>query len=742
MQSWFGPYRLDGLLGRGGMGDVFRAFDTEHNRVVALKLLPEHLSADADFRARFRQEAETVATLRDPHVVPIHRYGEIDGRLYLDMRLVDGEDLGAVLAREGPLDPARAVAVVEQVAAALDSAHDDGLVHRDVKPSNVLLTEPRAGLPEFVYLVDFGLARSVTAHAMSLTGTGQAIGTLAYMAPERFADAPVDRRTDIYALTCVLYECLTGRKPFDGESTASVVHGHLQRMPPRPSERREGLPPELDSVVVRGMAKRPDDRFPRASDLAAAARAALTGARPAPHAPHPPAPRSPLDGARSPGTSPQRPRTGVHAVPHPTASARMPMTPPPMPVPMPAAPMAPTNGSSPPRSAPPRTLVTPLPLPVPRPAPLADPAVPGVAVVGPPAPGDAAPARRRPLPRRAGWVVVALLAVVALVGAFLLLPSGGAAPVAERTVVVGENVVRAVALAQLGGRAVLAASGDDRATVVADALTGERVGEPRTGHEDDVYALAAGTVEGRTVVVTGSDDHTARITDLAGAAPDGVLTAHSDDVNAVAVGDLDGRPVAVTGSNDRSVGVWNLADGTPVSFFPTAHTQFLRAVLLARVGDRAVVVTASNDGTVRQWNPADGTAAADPYTGHTAEVRALAAGVLDGRTVLASAGYDDTVRVWDPATGGTLSSIDVGTDVHGVAFAEVDGNLVVVSAAEDSAVRLSDPRTGEVLAPALTGHRGAVQAVATGTVDGRPVAVTGGDDGTARVWDLAARLAG
>ncbi|EOD68459.1 serine/threonine-protein kinase, partial [Amycolatopsis vancoresmycina] len=179
----FGPYRIEGLLGRGGMGEVHRAYDTAHDRVVALKLLSDPFVADEAFRARFRRESQIVARLREPHVIPIHAYGEIDGRLYLDMRLVEGRDLKELL-EAGPLEPGRAAEIVAQVAGALDAAHADGLVHRDVKPSNVLVTD--AG---FVYLVDFGIARSMTAEGTSITGTGNVIGTLDYMAPERFGEA-------------------------------------------------------------------------------------------------------------------------------------------------------------------------------------------------------------------------------------------------------------------------------------------------------------------------------------------------------------------------------------------------------------------------------------------------------------------------------------------------------------------------------------------------------------------------
>jgi serine/threonine-protein kinase len=238
----FGPYRLDGLLGRGGMGEVHRAYDTRRGRPVALKLLLESLSADPDFRDRFKREAALTAKLHDPHVIPIHDYGEIDGRLFLDMRLVVGSDLATVLAHDGALPAERSVTIVEQVAAALDSAHADGLIHRDIKPSNVMLTEPRPGRPDFCYLLDFGIAH--TAANSRMTATGITVGTFEYMAPERFLNAEVDKSADVYALACVLYECLTGQPPFLGDEPA-LMYAHVNLPPPGPPSNAWGSRPAL-----------------------------------------------------------------------------------------------------------------------------------------------------------------------------------------------------------------------------------------------------------------------------------------------------------------------------------------------------------------------------------------------------------------------------------------------------------------------------------------------------------------
>jgi serine/threonine protein kinase len=287
----FGAYRIEGLLGRGGMGEVYRAFDTEHDRVVALKVLSEHLAADKGYRERFRREAHSAARLNEPHIVPIHRYGEIEGRLFLDMRLVPGRDVAEVLANEGPMDPARAVSIISQAARALDSAHADGLIHRDVKPSNILVTG--TGDDEFVYLVDFGIARSTTdTQGPALTQTGAALGSFDYMAPERFLERPADKRVDVYALACVLFEILTGRRPFMGDGLAVLMYAHLNTDPPAPSSLRPDLPHALDSVILKGLAKEPDERWATAGELAVAARKALSesGVTPTPEVRAPAAP--------------------------------------------------------------------------------------------------------------------------------------------------------------------------------------------------------------------------------------------------------------------------------------------------------------------------------------------------------------------------------------------------------------------------------------------------------------------
>lgn len=271
--SWFGPYRLVRLLRQGGMGEVYEAEDTRKGRMVALKLISQQFSGNSEFRARLQREADIAGRLTEPHVVPIHDYGEFDGRFYVDMRLVDGVNLATLLHRDGALAPPRAIAIISQVAAALDAAHAAGVTHRDVTPANILVTPS-----DFAYLADFGIARAAT--DPGLTQVGTAIGTYYYMAPERFTDDDVTHSADIYSLACVLSECLTGSPPYRADTVERLVAAHLTKTAPPPSQLRPGaIPPALDRVIAKGMAKRPEERYRTAGEFAAAAHDALTGSQ-------------------------------------------------------------------------------------------------------------------------------------------------------------------------------------------------------------------------------------------------------------------------------------------------------------------------------------------------------------------------------------------------------------------------------------------------------------------------------
>jgi serine/threonine-protein kinase len=267
----FGKYNITSLLGKGGMGEVYEAYDTDKKRTVALKILADGLSNDATFRTRFQRESHAAAVLQEPHVIPIHDWGEIDGRLYIDMRLVHGQTLDELVAK-GPLEPSRAVVIIGQVGAALDAAHAEGLMHRDVKPHNIIVTQA-----DFAYLVDFGIAE--TRGDTRLTTAGTPIGTFNYMAPERFTEQEATPAVDVYALACVLYESLTGDSPFARDSLENLVGAHLVSPPPRPSITNPRVPATFDAVIARGMAKDPDDRYGTAGGLVRAAQRALEGGK-------------------------------------------------------------------------------------------------------------------------------------------------------------------------------------------------------------------------------------------------------------------------------------------------------------------------------------------------------------------------------------------------------------------------------------------------------------------------------
>jgi serine/threonine protein kinase len=293
----FGKYKINRQLGKGGMGEVYEAYDTDKDRTVALKILTDQNAQDERFRTRFLRESHAAAILQEPHVIPIHDWGEIDGNLYIDMRLVQGQTLYDLL-QKGPLEPERAVAIVQQVAAALDAAHAEGLVHRDVKPQNIILTPA-----DFAYLVDFGIAEAKG--DTHLTMAGYQMGSFDYMAPERFTEGETTAAVDVYSLACVFYEELTADAPFPGHSLEQVMAAHVSSPPPRPSAVNVRVPQSFDDVIARGMAKEPDDRYGSAGALGrAAARAAhqwagaVAGrhhgsppaavARPAPAQPRPP----------------------------------------------------------------------------------------------------------------------------------------------------------------------------------------------------------------------------------------------------------------------------------------------------------------------------------------------------------------------------------------------------------------------------------------------------------------------
>jgi serine/threonine protein kinase len=340
-----GAYRVDSILGRGGMGVVYLARDLRLDRRVALKVLSPDLANDPGFRERFTRESRMAASIDHLNIIPVYEAGDADGVLYLAMRYVEGMDLRDTLIGGGPLSVDRTLDILRQVAAALDTAHTRGLVHRDIKPGNMMIASgagPESS--DHVYLTDFGLTKRTQAETQ-LTAVGQFVGTIAYAAPEQITGRSVDGRTDQYSLGCVLFECLTGIVPFRRDSDVEVLFAHMSEPPPTLSSVRPDLPEELDRALARAMAKEKGERFATCSEFVAACRAAVrTSVRTEPSAPPPPptlvgAPLEPVAtpgpgfrpdtaGPESPPPPPEAP--AVLRVPQPEPSPQAPPRPEPI----------------------------------------------------------------------------------------------------------------------------------------------------------------------------------------------------------------------------------------------------------------------------------------------------------------------------------------------------------------------------------------------------------------------------
>jgi hypothetical protein len=275
-------YRIESVLGRGGMGVVYLARQRSPDRRLALKVIAPTFAHDEAFRRRFLRESVAAAAIDHPHVLPIYTAGEADGVLFIAMRLVDGEDLREILRTSGPLEQERVLTIVAQVGGALDAAHARGLVHRDVKPGNILVAGDRgADDADFCYLTDFGVSAWTTTSAGTMTSSEGMVGSVNYTAPEQIEGTRVGPGADLYSLGCILYECLTGRALFAGRSPPGTMYAHLHEEPPRPSSLRPDLPPAVDEVVARALAKEPAARYASCRDLKLDLRAALAGASPA-----------------------------------------------------------------------------------------------------------------------------------------------------------------------------------------------------------------------------------------------------------------------------------------------------------------------------------------------------------------------------------------------------------------------------------------------------------------------------
>ena len=267
-------YRIESRIGRGGMGVVYRAQHLSLGRQAALKVIAPDLAESSGFRERFSREARVAAAFSHPNIVTVYDAGEVDGTLYLAMEYIDGADLARMLSEDGRLRPYRAIDVCRQIAGALDAAHAQGLIHRDVKPANVLI----AG--RVAYLTDFGLTKRIAGTTVPLTQAGDVVGTIHYTAPEQIEGRDVTARSDVYSLGCVLYHCLTGRMPYERDTDVAVIYAHLSEEPPKPSLVRPELPAGLDGVIAKALDKAPGRRFESCGELMTAARGAVDAVGP------------------------------------------------------------------------------------------------------------------------------------------------------------------------------------------------------------------------------------------------------------------------------------------------------------------------------------------------------------------------------------------------------------------------------------------------------------------------------
>src|SRR5881275_49131 len=338
-----GGYRILNLLGQGGMGVVYLADNVRTGQRVALKLLTPDLARSSGFRERFVREANYASSMRHPNVIEVYDAGEQDDVLYIAMQFVEGEDLKALLTREGRLDARRTVGILGQIASALDAAHSTGLMHRDIKPSNMMIA---AGSPEHYYLTDFGLSKNPSSDSIALTAQGEFVGTIDYTAPELVLGKQADSRLDVYSLGCLFYECLTGTPPFPKERDVKVLYAHIQDPPPRVSAARPDLPPALDDVVAKAMAKKPEDRFPTCSAFVDAARTIVGEPAQAPGPPPPPPVGVPVPPAAAGGPPPPPPPPGPPPLTEPPPPPGA-LDPTPAPQPKVSAPGAPTDAPPP-----------------------------------------------------------------------------------------------------------------------------------------------------------------------------------------------------------------------------------------------------------------------------------------------------------------------------------------------------------------------------------------------------------
>jgi len=679
-------YRLEAQVGVGGMAVVFRARDERLGRLVALKILAASLAADEGFRRRFIAESRAAARVDDPHVIPVYEAGESGGVLFIAMRFVQGGDLRRVLGQEGPLPPGRAAGIISPVASALDAAHRAGLVHRDVKPANILV-DASAGRPDHVYLSDFGVSKGAVS-SVSLTGTGHFLGTPDYSAPEQIQGRATDGRTDQYALACVAFQLLTGSMPFERDQGMAVLLAHLSEPPPPLASRRPGLPGAADQVLARALAKVPEKRYGSCREFADALREALglpPYASDGADAPSPPRTEVSAAGAGAVGLAdPTDARAAAGDIVRAPAGVR---------------------GDSADRvgkqGMPARELDTPT-ADADRPPTVAG-ALTGAQRVRPgPGDGAAGPDRR---PRRrflAIGLACAILAAAVAVPLALAIPGAPRAPSPSHA----------------------AARTPASTPPLPGQLTGTLTG-PAGGAVDSVAfgpggtTLAAANLDGSIDLW---DTATGKITTLTDPASGGVdSVAFGPGGTTLAAGDLNG-----------SIYLWSTATGK-ITASLSDPCAYLDTVAFGPGG----ATVASDCGiSIYLWDTATGKITAtltDP--GCCGDLQTLAFG--PGGATLATANDEDgSIYLWDAATGKITATLTdpSGSGVDSVAFGP--GGTTLAAGDANGSTYIWDTVTGQITASLSDPGGGAVQAVAFGP-GGATLATAGAENGSIYLWDTA-----
>jgi serine/threonine protein kinase len=673
-------YRVEKPLGAGGMAVVYRARQERLGRLVALKVLTPALAADGEFRRRFTAESRAAAAVDDPHIIPVYEAGEADGVLFIAMRLVAGGDLRRVLAREGPLSPERAAGFLSPVAFALDAAHRAGLVHRDVKPGNILV-DAQPDRPEHVYLSDFGISKVIAATA-GLTGTGRYLGTPEYTSPEQVKGQAVDGRADQYALACVAWQLLTGTVPFQRDRGLAVLLAHLHEPPPRLADRRPDLTAAAGQVLARAMAKESGERYPSCGEFTGALREAL--ALP-PYLPAAPAP-----------AAAGHPRTEVSALPAHLATA-------------PAAARTP-SGSGGPAPGP----ATP---PAAADRPTQDAAPSGQHLRPGPGPGGtpARPARRR----RYLTITLAcvLLAAAAAAIPLLLARPGPLSPA-------GPHVGTGTATLTPGGKKTQPAAGSrpyagpftDPGNSPADVMAYAPGGATLAAGDASISTYLWDTVTGK-LTATLTNPGTQGVASL----------AFSPAGTTLAVGDVNGR-----------IYLWDTATGRLTATLTDPGAENADSVAFSPGG--TILAVGDGNSNTYLWDTATRKLTAtltDPNSTPLAQQEVASVAFGPGGTILAVGDENGRTYLWDTATGKLIATLTApgGQAVYAVAFGP--GGTILAVGDDNGNTYLWDTATGKLTATLTDpGGRG-VRSVAFAP-GGTTLAVSD-IDGSIYLWDTATR---